>query len=289
MGFARPVYQRASADATELTRAREDARNASALFAQIGDHAETAQMSAQADALALLIEQRLVALEKAPEKRLQRYVEVRAGLEQSYLVRLALARQSSELSVLQPPESADGLGAERAYYNLAGVNLQIAKTAWALDHSDPRVHSALSEATAVYETVRQLRLERYRSRPHPHLAACIHGLAIVMYFRALYGFGAGEQVDAVLKAQEGLWQRMTVAKGLSGDPRSVARDNDVGKSVELLVKICLLALVDNKPAGDVVAARAHAMKIVDEALSELDQTLVRYTPEDHVDDEEHTS
>ena len=134
-----------------------------------------------------------------------------------------------------------GLGAERAFYNLAGINLLIAKTAYSLNSQDEEVDRAFAECVRVYEAVRTLRQVRYQGRSHAHLAACIHGLALVTYYRALFGRPDADLVSAVQLAGDGLVQRSAVAVGLTGDPASALTDGDVGKSMRFLIKASVAA------------------------------------------------
>jgi hypothetical protein len=269
MGVARAAYQ-TSKDPAKLRVAREQADRAAVLLQPLIDR-DSRQMSEQANALGLLIRQKLVESEKTGD-RLGRYLEIRDGLWASYEARRALAREpeTEHPDPRSPPAPEDGLGAERAFYNLAGVNLQVAKAAHALDPADRAVADSLAEAERVYDAVRQLRQHRYEGRPHPHLAACVHGLAILTYYRSIFDLPGADPVSSIQLAGEALVQRSAVVVGLQGDRSAVVHDGDVRKSVEFLIKATVVADIvgEDGAGGD---GRAHAIRVLQEAVEEYDQ------------------
>jgi hypothetical protein len=155
---------------------------------------------------------------------------------------------------------------------LAGVNVQIAKTAHSLKVDDPRVESALAEAAHVYETVRALRQNRYQGRPHGHLASCIHGLAIVDYYRSLLGHPNVDFISVLQTAGAALTQRTEVVVGLYGSADDALDDTDVGKSVTFMLKVAALADAKRVDAGS-ASGRAHVLQTMVEAFEEYEGYL----------------
>jgi hypothetical protein len=139
-----------------------------------------------------------------------------------------------------------------------------------LDPADRVVADSLAEAERVYDAVRQLRQYRYDGRPHPHLAACVHGLAILTYYRSLFDLPGADPVSSIQLAGEALVQRSAVVVGLRGDRSVVVHDSDVRKSIEFLIKATAMADIvsENGAGGD---GRAHALRALAEAVEEYDQ------------------
>jgi hypothetical protein len=267
MGIARATYQ-ASNDLALLREAGVQGARAGGLL-EPPKSPNSKQMREQANALGLLIQQKITESERDVAKRLDRLLEIRDGLWESYEARRAMARPAASPSPKSPPTREDGLESERAFYNLAGINLQIAKTSNAIDPTDSRVDEAFEEATNVYEVVRDLRQSRYAGRPHAHLASCVHGLAIVTYYRALFGRPDADLISALQIASDAMTQRAAIAVGLYGARGAAVHDTDVGKSVAFLIKVSLLADATRVDATR-NSGRAHALRVVAEALEEYD-------------------
>ena len=159
--------------------------------------------------------------------------------------------------------------------NLAKMHHELAQQAAAgsgraLAAGDERLEPAaqsLDDAEHVYEVVRELREKRYGGRPHPHLAACLHGLAIVGYYRAALLGQAGALADAAGYASAALDQRLRIAGSLTGLATPAAlTDPDVRKSVDLLLKITAAAMLAR--FTDVTDGSAAVTKVLQEAIRE---------------------
>jgi hypothetical protein len=279
IGLARVTYQAGSStnEQLELTRGiAEDAR----LLLEPLTAVEARQLREQGNALAWLIRRRLAAREQDLAKRAALLIEVRDNLWLSYEERRRIARPDHIASPRSAPEAKDGLGAERAYYNLAGVNIELAKTHHKLAQTadaDERyalltlTADDLAQAAAVYADVRVLREVRYHGRPHPHLAACVQGEAIVAYYRANLLCDTARLPDALGFAGTAMEQRRKVASGLIGPTRSVLRDNDVSKSVDFIMKAAAAAIIGRyENVDDGIAA---ALKVFEEATAEARDAL----------------
>src|SRR5260370_25601583 len=91
---------------------------------------ETRQLREQGNALFWLIEQKLTAREEDLNRKEARYAEVYDNLWSSFAERLRIARHDDSALIDQGtvPGLGDGLAPERAFYNLAGAAIQLAKT-----------------------------------------------------------------------------------------------------------------------------------------------------------------
>ena len=125
----------------------------------------------------------------------------------------------------------------------------------------------LDNAARVYQVVRELREQRYGGRPHPHLAACLHGLAIVGQYRAALLDQVGELAAAASNGAAALDQRLRIAGSLNGpDARTTLSDPDVRKSADLMLKIvndAVLARYTDSAKGTAAVA-----KVIGEATDE---------------------
>jgi hypothetical protein len=203
----------------------------------------------------------------------------------SFAERLRIRRSLDPGTPIGPdaaPQLDDGLGPERAYFNLAGAAIQLAKTHHRLarraaatagrpltanDKLLRRIAEDLDNAERVYQVVRGLRELRYGGRPHPHLAACLNGLAIVGHYRAALLDQVGELAAAAGHGAAAFDQRLRIAGSLTGpDARAALRDGDVRKSADLLLKIVtdviLTRYSDPQEGADAVA------KVIGEAAGE---------------------
>jgi hypothetical protein len=274
VGSARMVFQTKKTDLDLLTEARITAEQARDLVDGLPGLAARL-MREQAEALSLLISQDIAVLERNAKRRAPLLDEVREKLWQSYERRLRIARENRSgceaPSRGSPPTAQDGLESERAYYNLAGVNIQLAKTHHSISASDcDRISAHLSEAIGVYDHVRMLRERRYAGRAHPHLASCIHGKAIAAYYSAVLLGETGQLSDAFGLAGLALEQRRKIAGSLTGTGSStVLRDSDVRKSVDFLLKLSVAGVLGRSDrALDGVAAALSSFR---EAVSEWSQ------------------
>jgi hypothetical protein len=277
IGQARPVFQDKKSSNAALEAARAQVERARQLLAPLPED-DARQMREQGNALSWLIARVLAGREGDLRKRVAQLTEIRENLWLSYEERLRLVRKSDAAQVSRdtPPESGDGLGAERAYYNLAGVNIELAKVHYALvgtPDSGKRVDwlaavaRDLAEAADVYERVRALRERRYKGRAHPHLAACVQGQASVDYFSAVL-LGLTQRLPTAFAfAAEAMEQRRKVASGFaSEDESAVLRDGDVRKSYEFMMKVTVAGVLAGN--GEPGAGTSTAMGVLSEALGE---------------------
>lgn len=279
IGQARVIYQASSATNEQLETARGIAEDARRLLEPLTE-AEARQLREQGNALAWLIRRRLAGREPDLARRSALLIDIRDQLWRSYEERRRIARPDHDASPRSAPVAADGLGAERAYYNLAGLNIELAKlhhqlaqTAIGKERQALLALTAedLTQAAAVYEGVRVLREVRYHGRPHPHLAACVQGEAIVAYYRATLLGDTARLPDALGFAGTALEQRRRIAGELIGATRSVLRDNDVGKSADFLTKAAAAAIIGRyENVDDGIAA---ALAVVQEAASDARAAL----------------
>jgi hypothetical protein len=280
IGLARIAYQARGFDRDSLLAAqglvgpaRQHLNDVEGIDARLLDE--------QGNALYWLIERKIAGKEKDSGRRLSRLSQVEDELWKSYEQRLRTVRGPDAVVTREPPLFEEGLGPERAYYNLAGVHLELAKarydsakTWWAAAHRERRewllaeVGADLDSASMVYEKVADLRARRYMNRPHPHHAACIHGHAIVAYHRAALLNKPEYLVDATRWLATALRERWQVAF-FSPDTRDelIFANDDVRKSVDLLGKVAAAGSVAAEgTVGDQVS---NALRPVSEALAEL--------------------
>ncbi|MGH3422611.1 MAG: hypothetical protein ACRDOD_23805, partial [Streptosporangiaceae bacterium] len=226
IGLARVTYQDPRSTNEELTQARASIEPARVLLAPLSD--DTArQLSEQGNALSWLITRTLAGRTPDLVKKAGMLAEVRDQLWLSYEQRLRIARRLGDEKPLtrSAPIEKDGIGPERAYYNLAGTNLLLARAYHELAGEQTpekaeglraQARDALDQTEAVYEAVRVLREVRYRGRAHPHLAACVNGLGLVAYYRATLLGDAGRIPDAIGYAAAAFEQRRQVADDAIG-------------------------------------------------------------------------
>lgn len=277
IGQARVVFQNSQATTEQLAEARATAEEGRRLLAPLAtaDDTEARQLREQGNALSWLIAQNIAWRTLDPRAREAELARVRENLWLSYEQRLRIARglpDGAKVSRDEPPLPRDGLGAERAYYNLGGVNILLARTHHELadvhriatqapgpDHQPGILPEAqdLRQAEMVYEAVRALREQRYRGRAHPHLASCLHGQAVVAYYRAALLGETAQLGDAFGFAAAAMEQRRKVAVGLAGHERAILRDTDMRKSVDFMMKVAIsatFARFDSAAQGEEAAA-----------------------------------
>jgi hypothetical protein len=298
IGQARIVFQNSRSTTEELSEAQGTVELARRLLEPLDriDNPQARQMREQGNALNWLIARKFADRIRKPQEREIQLREVRENLWLSYERRLHIAHEQAQAGRNvpdgrqagreNPPEAADGLGAERAYYNLAGVNIQLAKTHNELarklelgigetarekrDAMYREVKRDLEEAAQVYEVVRVLRELRYGGRPHPHLASCVHGQALIAYFRAVLLGEKGKLAEAFGFAAEAMEQRRKVAAGLVGPgSAAVLSDGDVRKSINFMIKVGAASAVAgyDRPSEGVGAALGAVQEAMAECLS----------------------
>jgi hypothetical protein len=214
-----------------------------------------------------------------PAQRVSMLAEVRDQLWLSFEQRLRIARGLSDEEPVtrSAPAGEDGIEPERAYFNLAGINLLLARTYHELAaKQEPegaaslraQAGEAFGQAEDVYEAVRALREARYRGRAHPHLAACVNGLGLVAYYRATLLDDAALILDAIGYVAAALEQRRMIADDSIGARRAgVLQDADVRKSADLMLKVAIAACwLGQDGPGD---GKAETLRIFAEAADEL--------------------
>ena len=172
IGPVRVVYQNGASSPGELIEARDVAADARRLAGSLTDQVAM-QLSEQANALVWLITQKLAQRETDLTARAAALAEVRDNLWLSYERRRRILRPEPRPEPGSNPALEDGLGSERAFFNLAGVNIQLAKihhkmanvTGAQRDAALAEVAEDLDQAARVYEVVRELREQRYQAGP----------------------------------------------------------------------------------------------------------------------------
>jgi hypothetical protein len=282
IGLTRIAFQASKFDQGALLEGQARIGPARELLAQVPG-VDARQLREQGNALFWLIERKLSARNKDPERRFSLLTGVRDELWRSYEQRLRITRRLDDGAVVtrEPPRLDDGLGPERAYYNLAGVHLELAKArydraeAW-WPSASPEERSALLDdvaedleaASDVYRQIADLRARQYRNQPHPHHAACINGNAIVAYHRAALLNKPEYLVEAARWVAAALEERWQIAFFSPDVPNEdIITNDDVSKSLSLLSKISV--------AGSAAAAHGTGQQVgtalaaVSDALAEL--------------------
>ena len=146
----------------------------------------------------------------------------------------AHARRSSRLSE-QDPELA------RSEFNRAGIRVRLARKEvnLASDH--------LQSAEQVYESVGRLRRAIYGRDQHPHIAACVIGLAYVQYYRALLIPAAADERARLLR--EATARTLEATEMREAQEGSIDGD-EVAKCTRFLAKVAL--------ARDALVVAQHA-------------------------------
>ncbi len=120
----------------------------------------------------------------------------------------------------------------------------------------------LGAAEQVYREVLEQRQRIYAAHVHGHIAACVAGLGLVDYLRALIVASDPPQRTALLRtATSHTLESARQREALAG----LVDDGDVGKSYRLLTKISI-ARLESKPWDK---RRGEHRKLIREALREL--------------------
>jgi hypothetical protein len=283
IGRARVVFQNPQSSADQLAGAQDWLTEARDRLAPSEDP-DARQLREQGNALSWLIARKLAGRERNPRKREARLAEVTEQLWRSYEERLRLVRgPGTAIERMTPPVYKDGLGAERAYYNLAGTYIELAKVRYDLALGEPpaserhrellrQANADLTQARVIYQDVRRLRGDRYHGQPHPHLAACVQGEAIVVYYRAALLGEYGELMESFELAAEAMRQRQVVAGGLVGPGSpAVLRDGDMRKSEQFLLKVAIAMLFagTSRPAPGVESVLGEAREAMMEVFGRV--------------------
>jgi hypothetical protein len=156
----------------------------------------------------------------------------REGETKLELLRAALAViDEADQRRIANPDLVDEVELARSRFNLAGPHISLAK-------AEPhRAAAHLDRASKIYQEVLERRERLYDGRRvHPHIAACIHGLGLAEYYRALLVADSYEARSRHLRAAtehttEALKQRQTLDGSIDL--------GEAGKSAALLAKIAL--------------------------------------------------
>jgi hypothetical protein len=225
-------------------------RAAQELLARTTDH-RFRQMHEQANALYWLIERDVTValLGDGPEK-LPALLKLLDELTRSYHRRLILDGQ-------RPPDGGFPVGyrpsldcsmtVDRAYYNLGGAYLRVAQERARLlaDAAEPNPAGAvrqivgdLERSEEVYTHTQLIRERRLGGAQHPHVAACINGLALTRYYRAVLTGEWAELIEALRYAQAAMANRYGIRADLGGEaPPAALGDSDLGKSLDVALKV----------------------------------------------------
>lgn len=173
--------------------------------------------AARGRAMEGLLIQKTAHFTDSAEGQLQIYLSAKETIDQSYEDRREVA---SEAEVA------------RAQFNKGGVRVNLAQ----LDRAD-RARDHLDEAESAYGEVLTVRRSLYARTVHPHIAACISGLARVGYYRAIQLVDANHarRVAWLREATGYATQALSDWQVLDGDEDR----NEVAKSGALLAKIAL--------------------------------------------------
>jgi hypothetical protein len=267
IGRARVVFQDATSSSDELRTAQSNVAVARELLISLPQDVAIRQLKERGNALSLLIDRRLAREIREPDERKAKLLALLRLTWQSYEERVRIAEGlPDDVPIGQrAPRLESGLDADRAYFNLAGLYIELAR-----DEADlQEVESHLKEAGAIYSSCRRLREERYKGRSHPHLAACIHGEAIVAFNQATWlSDGRYRLIDAIERATSALVMRKNVASAFAdSEDNAVLNDGDVQKSVSLLLKASVAGILVRGRQESGSSDRAH--KLVDDVLKEL--------------------
>ncbi|MBJ7469809.1 MAG: hypothetical protein JHD16_00835 [Solirubrobacteraceae bacterium] len=178
----------------------------------------------------------------------QQVRDLRAGLD---MVETADRMRAADPTT-RPEERA------RSRFNLAGPRINLAQR----DPDNSAEH--LSKAEEIYREVLRQREAFYPGLDHPHVAACVSGLAMVSYYRAvLLPSDAHERQRLLREATQYERDAAAQRERLAGS----RDDGDVGKSLRLTAKIAIARWLFTV-ASDKRAERHEAL------LSEAERELL---------------
>jgi hypothetical protein len=140
----------------------------------------------------------------------------------------------------------------RSEYNLAGPYINLSKV------ERDRAAAHLGDAESVYRSVLTQRRNIYASHVHGHIAACIAGLGVVDYMRALLVAREPAERSALLRSATSLALESAHDREALAGP---VDDGDVGKSYRLLAKIAMARHLDAISPDD--RAKEHADLLVE--------------------------
>jgi len=266
IGLARIIIQDAFSSEEDLVSADSDVAIAVEMLSGRPDTASR-HLRAQALGLGVVVQRKLS--EYAEDS--QKWILLTELLNRAWnlyeeRVRLAQGLPANAVVGRVPPQADWGDGPDRAYYNLAGFYVKLAR------HLDGRdMTDALEQAGLIYSHCRLLRERKHSGRPHADLAACINGEAIVAYYQAVWDRGAQHRL---LKAIELSTTALTMRSSLANSTvdikdHSLFGDVDVQKTMTLLLKTVMAGLMVS--GADLKAAEGRVDATKREALAELNR------------------
>lgn len=246
-GVARSAFRRPAAAVEEKVAARASLTPIYRLGDRFPDDVPVQLAVSRADAMDALLRRQLA---DKPDDANRRRSELQAALDQ-------LERSAQRRTELVQEVTAD---IDRSRFNIPGTLVGLAK------QGEPRDAAAhLDRAEAIYQDVYGVRVRRYRTEESEEVITCVHGQAIVNYYRAvLVPFLTVSKRQALLiKAVDQASQAMRVRQRLAS-PALMSEDSL--KSTSLAAK-ALLLLHDIGEASRVAKAGAFST-LVDEATYE---------------------
>ncbi|WP_146174036.1 ATP-binding protein [Saccharothrix carnea] len=180
----------------------------------------------------------------------------RAGAETDRVVVLELLREAERklrhsaeerrrLYVEDNKNPEDAPDVDRAEFNLGGLEVVLAQ------HDPANAETHLDAAEQVYRRVGQLRVSRYGTEELEECVSCVHGEALVSYYRAVLLPGSREKKVAHLRRAAELAFRATSTRAAVA---GAFDSSDTAKSLLLSTKIALArhALRTARTAADYV-------------------------------------
>jgi len=153
----------------------------------------------------------------------------------------------------------------RSRFNLAGIRIDLAKRQRA------RASAHLDEGEAIYTEVRRLRREIYARADHPHVAACVAGLALIYYYRAT--------LLTASSATRTHWLREATAHASDAlQSREIQEGSIDGEESEKVSR--LLAKIAMARHGSPPSSRRPIEAVARETVGELERAPVRPLPPD---------
>jgi hypothetical protein len=151
----------------------------------------------------------------------------------------------------------------RSMFNRAGVRIRLAR------EQPEEAARHLDLAQRVYDDVWRARIRIYRRELHPHIAACIAGLAYVAYYRAMLIPASARQRSEWLRiATDRIYESIKQREALEG-PIDL---DEATKNARFLAKVALAR------TASPVAAVAMPRGAADEAIAEMTRAGVAFEP-----------
>lgn len=246
-GVARSALRRPAAAIEEKVAARESLTPVFRLGDRFPEDIPVQLAVSRADAMDALLRRQLA---KAIEDAERRRSELRESLDQ-------LERSAERRAELVHEVTAD---IDRSRFNIPGTLIDLAK-----EGEPHKAAETLDRAAAIYREVHDVRVRRYRTEESEEVITCVHGQAIVNYYRAVLipNLTVSERQALLITAVDQASQAMRVRQRLAS-PALMSEDSL--KSTSLATK-ALLLLHDIGEASRVAKAGAFGA-LVDEATAE---------------------